>query len=94
MNPLPETHFDKKLFAGILVFLIVSLLLYVRFSTNAADMIIGGFIGWIGGTLGVLGNIVTGRPTTRTGDKDKATTLEVSNEAGTASAQVKTGQVT
>lgn len=90
MNPNPENHFDKKLLAGLIVFLICCLMAYVRFTTNPADLLIGGFIGWIGNSLGNLGNMLTGRPAQRAQDKDgKTTTLDVNATTGTATAEVK-----
>lgn len=80
MNP-PETHFDKKLIGGTLVFFVSVLMAYVLISKSPSDIVIGAFTTWIGGLLGVLGNIVTGRPSSRA--NDKGTTL--TTEAGTTS---------
>lgn len=88
MNP-PETHFDKKLIGGTLVFFVVVLMAYVLISKSPSDIVIGAFTTWIGGLLGVLGNIVTGRPAARANDNAKTTTLEVNTPSGSASTEVK-----
>ena len=84
----PENHFDKKLLAGLIVFLICCLMAYVRFTSNPADLLIGGFIGWIGNSLGNLGNMLTGRPQTRTADKGMTVSTEPGT-TGTITAEVK-----
>jgi hypothetical protein len=48
--------------AGLIVLFVVLLLAYVLYDRSPSDIIIGAFTTWIGGLLGILANIVTGRP--------------------------------
>ena len=67
----PETHFDKKLMAGLALLFAIIMLLYALYAPKPSDIIIGAFISWIGGNLGSLGNLVTGRLTQRKADGGK-----------------------
>lgn len=58
---LREKNFDKKLLCAMYLIIMACLLGYLKFFTNASDMILGFFITQLGAIMGALGNIITGK---------------------------------